>query len=366
MRTGKKICIALYVWGAVSALLYGAMRLFPAFAEFFNNTVSAAGRRVFAFVSDLVPFSIAEAAVLLSPVAIVLAVVWAVKRVRRHGIAGCRRVIATALAILCFLASSFVLNGAAGYFGRSASEKLGFKGGTLTSGDLVFCAERLVEEINGAAAGGEIISDSTGATVNPYSLGDTATYIADCYKVFSSKFGFPQSYVSVPKILATSPLVTYTHMAGIYCDYTGEININTNYPDYVVVSTVAHEMAHQRGVMPEDEANFVAWATLRESAFAYLRYAGALDAFTTVSSYLYKADADAYKEVRASLCNTAKNDLAAYSIFFDRYRDSKASKVTKSVNDAYLKSQGTQGTVAYDEATLLIVKYAKLVYGTEP
>jgi len=362
MRKGKKLCIALYIAAGASALLYGAMRLSSVFAEFFNNTVSAVSRRTFAFIADLFPFSIAEAAVLLSPLFLALVIVWCVRRVKRHGILGLRRVIASLLAVLCFFVTSFVLNGAAGYFGKPMAERLALDGENITKADLISCMEHLAEEINGAVSSGTFYIDGTGATVNPYSLGETAHMIEDSYCAFRAVHGFPQSFRSNPKILVTSPYLTYTHMSGIYCDYTGEININTNYPDFVVVSTVAHELSHQRGVAPEDEANFMAYAVLRESPFAYLRYAGALDAFTTVSSYLYKADYDSYRDVRGKLCDTAKDDLAAYSEFFDRYRDSAAAKVTESVNNAYLKSQGTSGTVSYDEATYLIVKYLNSVY----
>lgn len=101
----------------------------------------------------------------------------------------------------------------------------------------------------------------------------------------------------------------------------------------------------------------MAFAVLDEANEPYLRYCGALDAFTNVSSYLYKADRDRYSEVRGKLCKTAKDDLAAYSKFFDKYRESKVAEVSDKVNDAYLKSQGTSGTVAYDEAAVLIVRY---------
>ena len=206
------------------------------------------------------------------------------------------------------------------------------------------------------------MTDESGSTVNPYSIGDTAVKIDALFGKFRDTYGFPQSFSSNPKLLISSPLVTYTHISGLYSDYTGEININTSYPDFIIVSTVAHEMAHQRGVSPEDEANFMAYAVLRESGDAYLRYAGALDAFTTVSSYLYSADRDAYRSVRGRLCETAKSDIAAYSAFFDKYRDSDAAKINEKINNTYLISQGTSGTVSYNESTILIAKYHGIVY----
>ena len=356
MSVFKRVCIAFYALFGVSAVCYAVMRLSRGFADFFGTYVGAASRRIFSWLSDVIPFSIAEAVVLLVPVFAVLAVVWIVKRVKRYGAAGCRRVIAALLAVLSFFVSSFVFNGASGYFGTPMAQRLGLEG-ELTAEELYLASEYLAKEISEQSRRGAFSTDDTGATVTPYSLGDTAGIITRGYSDFRGRFGFPQAFSSVPKILVSSPVVTYTHISGIYCDYTGEININVNYPDYVVVSTVAHEMAHQRGVSPENEANFMAYAVLSETDDPYLCYAGALDAWNTVSGYLRRADPDGYKELYKSLGDTAQNELYAYSKFFDKYRDSEAANVANSVNDAYLKSQGTSGTVSYDESTYLIVKY---------
>ncbi len=353
----RTVCIASYAWAAVSAVLYGVMRLSTPFAEFFNNTVSAASRRVFVFVTDFFPFSVAELAVLLSPVLIAAVLVWGIARIVKRGAAGAKRVIAGLLAFICFLGSAFVFNGAAGYFGVRIGDKLGLDLSDPTEDELYDACRYLVGEINAAVEEGPIRSDVSGSTVMSCSIGETALKAESLYGSFRDRFGFPQAFSSIPKILVTSPLVTYTHISGLFSDTTAEININTNYPDYVVVSTVAHELAHQRGVAPENEANFMAFAVLSEAADPYLRYAGCLDAFTNVSQYLYKLDRDRYAEVRGMLCKTATDDLHAYSVFFDKYRENRAAEVSDKVNDAYLKSQGTSGTVSYDEASVLIVKY---------
>ncbi len=364
MSAFKRTCIAFYILLGISSVCYFLMRLSRDFADFFGATVGAASRRVFTWISDFVPFSMAEALVLLIPVFVVIVAVWIVKRVRRYGGAGCRRVIAALLAVFSFFVTSFVFNGASGYFGTPMDERLGLEG-ELTREELVMASEYLASSVRENSKSVRLTYED-GATALPYSLGETARLIVDGYDSYLERTGLstPQSFVSVPKILVTSPLVTYTHISGIYCDYTGEININVNYPDFVTVSTVAHEMAHQRGVSPENEANFIAYAVLSESVDPYLRYAGALDAWNTVSSYLRRADGEKYKELYKTLGDTATGELYAYSKFFDKYRESRAAEVASSVNDAYLKSQGTSGTVSYDESTYLIVKYI-LKYQTE-
>ena len=72
---------------------------------------------------------------------------------------------------------------------------------------------------------------------------------------------------------------------------------------------------------------------------------------------LYSADRDMYKEFYSSLANETKKELAAYSSFFDKYRDSTASKVSGTINDTYLKLQGTERTKSYGMVVDLAVAY---------
>lgn len=342
-------------------LLVGAtyllMRLSSPFAEFINTTIGAATRRITTFVSDIVPFSIAEAVVFTLPLLFTLAVILIVRKMKKGGSESLRRIMAFFLALILFLVSAFVFNGSPGYFGERIYEKLGLDTSELTAEELYAACVYLESRMSLAVDSGKIVQDGTGATVMPYSVGETAYRISSLFDSFRDAYGFPQSFRSNPKILVSSPIVTYTHISGLYCDYTGEININVNYPDYVVVSTIAHEMAHQRGVAPEDEANFMAYATLTRSDDPYLVYAGCLDAFNTIASYLNKASGELYKDVVTDLPDVVRQDLTAYSEFFKAYRQNKAAEVTNRINDAYLKSQGTSGTVSYDEATYLIVRY---------
>ena len=63
---------------------------------------------------------------------------------------------------------------------------------------------------------------------------------------------------------------------------TIESNINTNYPDFIVASSAAHEMAHQRGVARENEANFTSFVVLSSSDDTFLKYSAYLDGYDTV------------------------------------------------------------------------------------
>ena len=56
---------------------------------------------------------------------------------------------------------------------------------------------------------------------------------------------------------------------------------------------------------------------------------------------------------------TVRYELAAYSEFFDQYRDSVVGEISGAVNDLYLKGNGTEGTQSYGLVVDLAVAYDK-------
>ena len=52
---------------------------------------------------------------------------------------------------------------------------------------------------------------------------------------------------------------------GYYNPFTGEAQVNTNVPAFVIPFTTCHEMAHQIGYASESEASFVGFLVIRNS-----------------------------------------------------------------------------------------------------
>ena len=152
--------------------------------------------------------------------------------------------------------------------------------------------------------------------------------------------------------------MTYTHISGVFTYYTAEANVNFNYPDYTAPYTMAHEMAHQRGIAPEDEANFIAFLVCMESDDPYIRYSGCMSVLEYVLSAYSKADSKGYSEYVSTLNTSIRSEMMGFSTFFDRYRDSTASKVTDKVNDTYLKASGeSAGAKSYGMVVDLACAY---------
>ena len=107
--------------------------------------------------------------------------------------------------------------------------------------------------------------------------------------------------------------------------------------------------------MQEEEANFIAFLASSGSENNDFRYSGYLMGWTYCMNVLYKADYDAWEEVRGQLSEEAEPDLAANREFWDRY-DGRIAEVSNKVNDTYLKANDqSEGVASYDQMVDLIV-----------
>ena len=78
------------------------------------------------------------------------------------------------------------------------------------------------------------------------------------------------------KPMVFSRLMSLLDYTGFFFPYTAEANVNVDCTMALIPATIAHELAHQRGVAREDEANFCAvLACMADNDPAY-RYSGAL------------------------------------------------------------------------------------------
>ena len=193
----------------------------------------------------------------------------------------------------------------------------------------------------------------------PYDFDELDKRIELAFDKYAEKNPWLSPYGSRAKIISLSDYMTYTHIAGMYTPYTGESNININYPEYVVTSTVAHEKAHARGIGPEDEANLVAFFVLAESGDPYLEYCGYMSVFYELMSACRSSSETIYaKNVLPYIPECVVREFAAYNSFFKPYRKSAASTVANAVNDTYLKLNGeSDGIKSYGMTVDMTVAY---------
>lgn len=360
MKKTKFFTPALYVSVAVlllSASVYGLSRLFTPFAEWWVRYPSQWVRASLAGITNIIPFSVAEMILLLLLPAMVIYILVTNKYIRDEDKDKYYRCLRPLLIIVMLLVSSFLGVFGPCYFRNGLDENIGLTKTEVTAEELKYTAERLIEEIDAL----EVNVYSDGSTFTELGYVGITDEVKSSFKKYCGENEYISWFNSNPKLIALSPVMTYTHISGLYSFFTGEANINFNYPDFVLPFTVAHEMAHQRGIAREDEANFVAFLVCINSENDYVRYSGYMNVLEYVLSALNKADASLYKElVQASMTDEIRGEIKAFNAFFEKYTDSAASVVTGTINNSYLTSQGqTAGSASYGLVVDLAVAYYK-------
>ncbi len=326
-----------------------------AFADFFNSHVSSKIRAFLALLTNWIPFSLAELLILLLPFLLLGIIVYAIRRKSKTW-RGVLSYFVSLLSAVSVIFSLFALSFGVGYYVPSLDTKLNLTQDNVSTEDLRDTALWLSEEI--ATLTPDIYFTSDGSSAMPYSLSEMNDKLMDAYRSLCEKYGFLQKLNSNIKPVMISVGMSYAHLTGIYTFFTGESNLNIDFPDYTLPFTAAHELAHQRGIARENEANFIAFLACVESDDPYLRYSGYLNLYEYVVTALYSADKAVYKNVRSYLPECANGEMRAYSAFYDKYRNSEAGKVNNAVNNAYLQANGaTAGTKSYGMVVDLAVAY---------
>lgn len=351
-----RACKVLYIVFAACCLLYLFFTVSPGFSDWFNTHISLWGRRLLSFLTVWIPFSLAEGLLLSLPVLVVALIVVAAKKYSRSWRAA-GVYVGKLAAVLCAVGILFVLCFAPGYYGTTLDKKLGLDRQPVSAAELEATARWLSAELK-AVSDNLIFTSGESSSSMPFSYSEMNDRLMEAYDSFTGKTGFPDQFYSRTKRVMLSEPMSYTHITGVYSFFTGEANINVNFPDYTIPFTAAHELAHQRGVAREDEANMVAFLVCMESDDDYIRYSGLLSVYEYVASALASADRQAYRSVWNELPANVQQEERAYSVFFEKYRENTAATVSNTVNNAYLQSQGSkEGTRSYNMVVDLTVAY---------
>jgi len=359
-RNVPKPALILYAVAVFSLCIHILCILFTGFADFFSVHIAGFFRMLLAKLSGVYRFSIAEILILSLPLIFVGIIVTVIRYSRSEDVTKINRFFAGAFAIVSLFYSTFVFTYGMGYRGYTLDHKLGLDKQSVSTDDLKNTALYLAEKVNETAK--EVSFVYGGSSVMPYDFETLGEKVNQTYADCADIYPFLNNFSSRVKPMLLAKGMSYIHMLGMYTYYTGEANINTEFPDYATPFTVAHEMAHQRGIAREDEANFMAYLICTASKDPFIRYSGYLNMYEYTQNALYSADKSAYMQVNATLCMQAKYDMESYRVFFLQYKDSKAADVADTLNDAFLKGNGQdEGTRSYGLVVDLAVAYIKQI-----
>lgn len=207
--------------------------------------------------------------------------------------------------------------------------------------------------------------DERGVYVLPYSERQLGKEAKKAYQEFAKEYPVFGGLYPVPKHVFFSRLMSWTEITGVFTPWTMEANVNIDISPYSIGSTMCHELAHLRGFMREDEANYISYRACMASDSLDLQYSGTMLALIHTGNALYRQNADRYFELYyAHISPQVSYDLAANNEYWDQFEkpvvgDTTVGEIADKVNDAYLKANDQEdGTKSYGRVVdLLLAEY---------
>lgn len=140
-------------------------------------------------------------------------------------------------------------------------------------------------------------------------------------------------------------------ISGIVSPFTLEAHVEAALPTPFELAIGGHELAHLLGYCGEADANLVGFVAGLRAEDAYARYATALG----ILRYMIADGQDRW--ILRRLPPRADQDLDALRAAYGRHRVKTLARVTNTVNNAYLKTQGVRRGVAdYARGFALLVR----------
>ncbi len=361
-----KIGISILL-AAVSVVLAVAARQAPGFAQWYGTHLYPVWVGSMGRVMGFFPFSVSEMLLYLLAACFLIGFVRKVFR-RLAGLVykpsssrsrpfsiNARRAVWNMIllaAVLCFL---YVANCGINYHKDSFSEISGISVEEYTAEELKEVCEWLTDRV--AAYSGKVKRGTEGEMLLDIPL---ESHAVEAMEELGEEYSELAGYYPNPKELVNSWILSVQSLSGVYSPFTIEANYNGDMPDYYIPFTACHELSHLRGFMQEQEANFISFLACTGSEEAAFAYSGSLSGWVQCMNVLYRADYDAWEEVRERLPEEAEADLKVNREFWAKY-DGRIAEVSNRINDTYLKANGQKdGVESYNRMVDLIVSYYKM------
>lgn len=354
----KKIVKNL-IWCGIVALLILLFHLLSGNRAVMNALAGAAlpVKQAFARVCSLFPFSVAELECTLAVLFLPGWVLWTCLSAAREKPRwpALLRCFSFLLGVLLTLYLFFCLLLGASYRADSFQDRSSLKAEPESIEALTAATELFAQHLCETAD--TVPRDRNGAFA--VSVEDIFAGAADIYRGAEALFPILALRDVTPKAARYSRLLSYVDTTGFYFPFTGEANINTDPPPALIPATIAHEMAHQRGVASEQEANFIAILACSESGMPAYVYSGWLFGFIHLGNALYRYDPETYREIAARLPEEVWKDLRDNNAYWAGF-DTPAAEVSTAVYDSMLRSYGQElGVRSYGAVVDLILAWVR-------
>ncbi|MFQ5550292.1 MAG: DUF3810 domain-containing protein [Gemmatimonadales bacterium] len=350
--------------GLLSVLAFRVLLFLPPLAEAYATTVNPVVLQVVSLITGILPISLAELVVIGYPAVLVvlslrgiLSTVRGRRRWRNLLGGGALRVTRDAGFVLFVFYASWGFN----YARPPLRLRLGWAEFTTPPVDtLAALAELAVTRANEAYVLLHGSTDAGTPTQLTGSMNELANKLELGWIAAQQQLGLPRSVrrnYGNPKKLLLTPIVARFGIAGFFFPWTAEANVLRDSPAVSRVSSMAHEMAHQRGTGPEAEANFLGFVAGINSPDQLANYSAWVFAQVQLLAVLRAEDHDRGEVIATQRYAGIVRDLDDLGDYWDRYRGA-LRRVGRGVNDRFLRANRVSGGIAnYGMSVRLIITF---------
>lgn len=204
-------------------------------------------------------------------------------------------------------------------------------------------------------------------------LRDMADRARELMKELGKEYPQLDGYYPRPKALLSSDFMCQQYMQGYYFPFSMEANYNDVMHILNIPATMCHELAHLRGYIFEDEANFIGYLACVQSEDAFIQYSGYLSVLNYLNNDLYKAWQESRVSYEAAVAviqpvavdgRVWEDNIFVTQEEWDRINGKALinTEIVDEVSDAFidtnLKVNGvTDGAVSYSRVVRLLLQY---------
>lgn len=187
----------------------------------------------------------------------------------------------------------------------------------------------------------------------------TLSEAAGLYELAKYKYPFLQYPQASVKNMLFGTIGNYSGYLGYYNPFTGEAQVNTKTPVFIIPFTACHEIGHQLGFASESEASFAAYLVIKNGNSIVFKYSAYFDLFAYANNELSFRDSAAASQNRQLLDTLVRKDYAAYRQYLKEH-DNPFEPLLATLYGNYLKVHNQpKGIESYDEVVAWIVAYYK-------
>lgn len=285
-------------------------------------------------------------------------------RTKKHRQAWVRRYLMNALILFSIIYLAFILLWGLNYNRLSFARIANLDVQPATTGELAEVCSILIDRTNALRL--QVDVDENGVMQAAAGKAAILQRAGAGYKKAAAIYPELGGTYGQPKGIWLSEPMSYLGLTGVYCPFTGEANVNMAVPDSLLPAVASHEMAHQRGVAREDEANYIAYLTCNLNPDPDFKYSGNLLAVMESMNMLETYDPERYLQLQAKHSDGVKQDLNFCAQFWKEH-ESPAGELSDTANDLYLKSNRQHdGVYSYNRMVDLLIAEFRITQGQTP